>query len=63
MVGCFFPYWQDGEAQEYLLRDAPGGLADGVASQYRVFNADAILPTASWHSARLSSVPGAGSDL
>lgn len=44
VVGCFFPYWQDGEAQEYLLRDAPGGLADGVASQYRVFNADAILP-------------------
>jgi alcohol dehydrogenase len=44
VVGCFFPFWQDGEAQEFLLRDAPGGLADGVASQYRVFNADAILP-------------------
>jgi len=44
VVGCFFPHWQDGEAQEYLLRDAPGGLADGVASQYRVFNSDAILP-------------------
>lgn len=43
VVGCFFPFWQDGEPQEYLLRDAPGGLADGVASQYRVFNADAIL--------------------
>ena len=43
VVGCFFPFWQDGEAQEFLLRDAPGGLADGVASQYRVFNADAIL--------------------
>ena len=44
VVGCFFPHWQDGEPQEYLLRDAPGGLADGVASQHRVFNSDAILP-------------------
>ncbi len=44
VVGCFFPFWQDGEPQEFLLRDAPGGIADGVASQYRVFNADAILP-------------------
>ena len=34
VVGCFFPHWQDGEPQEYLLRDAPGGLADGVACQY-----------------------------
>ena len=43
VVGCFFPHWHDGEPQEYLLRDAPGGIADGVASQYRVFNRDAIL--------------------
>ena len=43
VVGCFFPYWQDGEAQDYLLREAPGGIADGVASQYRVFNSDAVL--------------------
>jgi alcohol dehydrogenase len=43
VVGCFFPFWQDGEPQDYLLRDAPGGLADGVASQYRVFNSDAVL--------------------
>jgi NADPH:quinone reductase-like Zn-dependent oxidoreductase len=43
VVGCFFPFWQDGVAQEYLLRDAPGGLTDGVASEYRMFNADALL--------------------
>ncbi|ARP99638.1 zinc-dependent alcohol dehydrogenase family protein [Pseudorhodoplanes sinuspersici] len=44
VVGCFFPFWQNGEPQDYLLRDAPGGLADGMACQYRVFNSDAILP-------------------
>jgi alcohol dehydrogenase len=43
VVGCFFPHWQDGAPQEHLLRDAPGGLADGVACQYRVFGRDAIL--------------------
>ena len=38
-----FRIWHDGQAQEFLLRDAPGGLADGVACQYRVFERDAIL--------------------
>lgn len=47
VVGCFFPHFHDGQAQEYLLRDAPGGIADGVACQYRVFNRDAILPVPS----------------
>jgi alcohol dehydrogenase len=43
VAGAFFPHWPDGAPQEYLLRGAPGGLADGVASQYRVFDRDAIL--------------------
>ena len=43
VVGCFFPHWHDGQPQEFLLRDAPGGLADGVACEYRVFERDAIL--------------------
>jgi alcohol dehydrogenase len=43
VVGCFFPHWHDGEPQEVLLRDAPGGIADGVACQYRVFGRHEIL--------------------
>jgi NADPH:quinone reductase-like Zn-dependent oxidoreductase len=43
VVGCFFPHWKDGEPQERLLRDALGGLVDGVACQYRVFGRDEIL--------------------
>ena len=43
VVGCFFPHWHDGEPQERLLRDALGGLVDGVACQFRVFGRDEIL--------------------
>ena len=43
VVGCFFPHWQDGAANELALRGALGGQADGVACEYRVFGRDEIL--------------------
>jgi alcohol dehydrogenase len=43
VVGCFFPRWQDGAADELALRGALGGQTDGVACEYRVFGRDEIV--------------------
>jgi NADPH:quinone reductase-like Zn-dependent oxidoreductase len=43
VVGCFFPDWKDGAADETVLRNALGGLVDGVACEYRVFGRSEIV--------------------
>ena len=43
VVGCFFPRWQDGAANETVLGGALGGQADGVACEYRVFGREEIV--------------------
>lgn len=43
VVGCFFPDWQSGPPREARMRADVGGMNDGVAAQYRVFRADAVL--------------------
>lgn len=43
VVGSFFPHWKDGAADEFALRGALGGQADGVACEYRVFGREEIV--------------------
>jgi NADPH:quinone reductase-like Zn-dependent oxidoreductase len=43
VVGCFFPGWQGGPATERRTAATLGGSVDGVACEYRVFAADAIV--------------------
>jgi NADPH:quinone reductase-like Zn-dependent oxidoreductase len=43
VVGCFFPDWPSGPPDERLMRADLGGMNAGVAAEYRVFRADAVL--------------------
>jgi NADPH:quinone reductase-like Zn-dependent oxidoreductase len=43
VLNSFFQNWSGGEASEEKFASAPGGLLDGVLSQYRVFPQHGIL--------------------
>ena len=44
VVGCFFPDWKDGPPTEDSTRRTLGGSLSGVATKYRVFGRNEILP-------------------
>jgi alcohol dehydrogenase len=44
VVGCFFPDWQKGCPDENNTRGTLGGSLNGVATEYRVFGRNEILP-------------------
>ena len=44
VVGCFFPDWKDGPPNEDNTRRTLGGSLNGVATKYRVFGRNEILP-------------------
>jgi NADPH:quinone reductase-like Zn-dependent oxidoreductase len=43
VLGCFFPGWPGGPATDRRVAASLGGSVDGVACEYRVFAADAIV--------------------
>src|SRR5262245_41417503 len=44
VVGALFPLWRSGRPTEARLRPSLGSMLDGVAVEYRVFPANAVLP-------------------
>ena len=44
VVGCFFPDWKEGPANQVNTRRTLGGSVNGVAADYRVFGRNDILP-------------------
>lgn len=44
VIGCFFPDWNEGPPSEDKTRRTLGGFVDGVATNYRVFGRNEILP-------------------
>lgn len=45
VLGCFFPTWAGGAPNAGHFAGSLGGTLNGVASEYRVFRADAVLKT------------------
>lgn len=44
VVGCFFPDWKEGPPNQGNTRRTLGGSVNGVATNYRVFGRNEILP-------------------